>query len=50
MDEFGKASLSAIEGIDGHTAKAARLALQVSTPELGDQAGVVGAALLARAA
>ena len=37
-----------IEALDLHTAKAARLALHVSTPELGDEAGVVGAALLAR--
>ena len=36
------------ESIDAHAAKAARLALHVSTPELGEQAGVVGAALLAR--
>ena len=35
------------EGIDANTGKAARLALQVSVPELGEQAGVVGAALLA---
>ena len=37
------------EGIDAHTSKAARAALQVSAPLLGEQAGVVGAALLARA-
>jgi glucokinase len=40
---------SAIEKLDAHTAKMARSALQISAPELGDQAGVVGAALLARA-
>ena len=37
------------EGIDAHASKAARAVLQVSAPELGEQAGVVGAALLARA-
>jgi glucokinase len=39
----------AIAGIDAHTTKSARAPLQISVPELGDQAGVVGAALLARA-
>ena len=38
-----------IEQIDAHTAKAARKALKISAPELGEQSGVVGAALLARA-
>ncbi len=36
-----------IESIDMNTGKAARLALHVSTPELGEQSCVVGAALLA---
>jgi hypothetical protein len=40
---------AAIAKLDAHTAKMARAALQISAPELGDQAGVVGAALLARA-
>src|ERR1700682_532460 len=40
---------AAIAGIDAHAAKAARSALQITAPELGDHAGVVGAALLARA-
>jgi glucokinase len=35
-------------GIDAHTSKAARSALRIAAPELGDNAGVVGAALLAR--
>ena len=39
----------AIAEIDAHASKQSRAALQISTPELGDQAGVVGAALLARA-
>ena len=39
---------AAIAGIDAHATKAARTALKISTPELGEQAGVVGAALLAR--
>jgi glucokinase len=39
---------AAIAGIDAHATKAARAAVQISTPELGDQAGMVGAALLAR--
>jgi glucokinase len=37
-----------MESLDAHTAKSARLALHVSAPELGEQAAVVGAALLAR--
>src|SRR5439155_1433642 len=37
------------EQIDAHTSKAARKVLKISAPELGDHAGVVGAALLARA-
>jgi glucokinase len=36
------------ELIDAHAAKAARKSLSIGTPELGDNAGVVGAALLAR--
>lgn len=40
---------AAVAQIDAHTSKAARKALKISAPELGDQAGVVGAALLARA-
>ena len=40
---------AAIAQLDAHTAKAARAVLKVTAPELGDQAGVVGAALLARA-
>ncbi|MCA1825355.1 MAG: ROK family protein [Myxococcales bacterium] len=40
---------AAMEQIDAHTSKAARKALKISAPELGEQAGVVGAALLARA-
>ncbi|TMA26854.1 MAG: ROK family protein [Deltaproteobacteria bacterium] len=39
----------AIAEIDAHASKQSRAVLQISTPELGDQAGVVGAALLARA-
>ena len=39
---------AAIAGIDAHATKAARAALKISAPELGEQAGVVGAALLAR--
>ena len=39
---------AAIDGIDAHATKASRSAVQISTPELGDQAGMVGAALLAR--
>jgi len=38
-----------MEQLDAHTAKAARAVLKISAPELGEQAGVVGAALLARA-
>ena len=38
-----------IAKLDAHAAKGARAALKVSAPDLGDQAGVVGAALLARA-
>jgi glucokinase len=38
-----------VAGVDAHTSKAARAALAIAEPELGDQAGVVGAALLARA-
>ena len=37
-----------IESVDAHAGKAARAGLQISTPELGDTSGVVGAALLAR--
>ena len=40
---------AAVAQLDAHAAKAARAALQISAPELGDHAGVVGAALLARA-
>jgi glucokinase len=39
---------AAIEGIDARATKASRAAVQISTPELGDEAGMVGAALLAR--
>src|SRR6266404_276496 len=38
----------AIATVDAHVPKTARAALNISTPELGEQAGVVGAALLAR--
>jgi glucokinase len=34
--------------IDAHATKSSRAAVQISTPELGEQAGMVGAALLAR--
>ena len=40
---------AATAGIDAHASKASRAALRIGAPELGDQAGVVGAALLARA-
>jgi glucokinase len=40
---------AATAGIDQHASKAARAALRIGAPELGDQAGVIGAALLARA-
>lgn len=36
------------ETIDAQASKASRAALQIAAPELGDDAGVVGAALLAR--
>src|SRR5438270_10816660 len=39
---------AAIAGIDAHATKSSRAAAHISAPELGDQAGVVGAALLAR--
>jgi glucokinase len=39
----------AIAGVDAHASKQSRVALTISAPDLGDQAGVVGAALLARA-
>src|SRR4051812_47013622 len=39
---------AAIAGIDAHATKASRAAVQISTPQLGEEAGVVGAALLAR--
>jgi glucokinase len=39
---------AAIAGIDAYATKASRAAVQISTPELGDEAGMVGAALLAR--
>ena len=39
---------AAIAGIDAHATKSSRTAVQISAPELGEQAGVVGAALLAR--
>jgi len=38
----------AMATVDAHVPKTARAALNISTPELGEQAGVVGAALLAR--
>jgi glucokinase len=41
---------AATAGIDQHASKAARAVLRIGTPELGDQAGVIGAALLAREA
>jgi len=41
---------AAIAGVESHATKASCTALKISTPELGDQAGVVGAALLAREA
>jgi glucokinase len=40
---------AAVAGVDAHASKTSRAALTISAPELGDQAGVVGAALLARA-
>ncbi len=40
---------AAMAQLDANAAKAARAVLQITAPELGDQAGVVGAALLARA-
>ena len=40
---------AAMAKLDAHAAKSARSVLKVSAPELGDQSGVVGAALLARA-
>lgn len=39
---------TAMEGIDEHASKPARSALTIKAPELGEQSGVVGAALLAR--
>ena len=39
---------AAIAGIEAHATKVSRTAVKISTPELGEQAGVVGAALLAR--
>ena len=39
---------AALAAIDAHATKSSRAALQISTPELGEQAGMVGAALLAR--
>ena len=39
---------AAIAGIDAHATKPSRSALHISTPELGDHAGMIGAALLAR--
>jgi glucokinase len=39
---------AAISGIEAHATKASRAAVKISAPELGEQAGVVGAALLAR--
>jgi glucokinase len=39
---------TAVAGIEAHATKAARSAVKISTPGLGEQAGVVGAALLAR--
>jgi glucokinase len=40
---------AATAGIDAHASKASRAALRIGAPALGDHAGVVGAALLARA-
>jgi glucokinase len=40
---------AAIAGIDAHATKSSRAAVQIVTPQLGEEAGVVGAALLARA-
>src|SRR5438105_3023530 len=39
---------AAIAGVEAHATKSSRAAVRISTPELGEQAGVVGAALLAR--
>ena len=39
---------AAISGVEAHATKSSRAVLQISAPELGEQAGVVGAALLAR--
>src|SRR5438094_723417 len=39
---------AAISGVEAHATKSSRAVLQISAPELGEQAGVVEAALLAR--
>ena len=39
---------AAISGVEAHATKSSRAVLQIPAPELGEQAGVVGAALLAR--
>lgn len=39
---------AALATIDAHATRSSRAAVQISTPELGEQAGMVGAALLAR--
>lgn len=39
---------AAIAAIDAHATRSSRAAVQISTPELGEHAGMVGAALLAR--
>ena len=39
---------AALAGIDALATKSSRSALHISTPELGDSAGIIGAALLAR--
>src|SRR4051812_35270342 len=41
---------AATAGVEAHTTKASRAAVKISAPQLGEQAGVVGAALLAREA
>jgi glucokinase len=41
---------AATAGIDAHASKASRSALRIGAPALGENAGVVGAALLARSA
>ena len=40
---------AALAGLDAHTARGGRAALRIGEPALGDNAGVLGAALLASA-